>query len=274
MKALPRTVKAEDPQLPRMRRKRRKAYKKWKILNATVCGPQSAHQACQNNIKDLEKEVKEDTSEAVFHQTEAFEKSKENGDKRASASVNGKQDSPLLPKDKKQSPSDSKISREKESDDSVSSISYQLEKVLPVVMFNDCEELLSGKITLKNFPSTVEAFKPAKGKIITEVKCGVFNVQVEIKNRLFCETGMQFPTKKRCPKCHQHYTVRHIPRSYTSRSCSSTYKNILIEELKLEAPSKSEGEITRTESPLLKPECSKVFHPIQPIPLGHSTFRT
>ncbi|KAK2495463.1 hypothetical protein MC885_014617 [Smutsia gigantea] len=202
-----------------MRRKRRKAYKKWKILNATVCGPQSANQACQNNKEDLEKEVKEDTSEAVFHQTEALGKSKENGDKRASASVNGKQDSPLLPKDKKQPPSDSKISREKESDDSASSISHQLEKVLPVVMFNDCEESLSGKITLQNFPNTVEEFKPAKGKIITEVKCGVFNVQVEIKNRFFCETGMQFPTKKRCPKCHQHYCVRHIQRSYTSRSC-------------------------------------------------------
>ncbi|XP_073089342.1 NAD-capped RNA hydrolase NUDT12 isoform X3 [Manis javanica] len=247
-----RTVKAEDPQLPRMRRKRRKAYKKWKILNATVCGPQSAHQACQNNIKDLEKEVKEDTSEAVFHQTEALGKSKKNGDKRASASVNGKQDSPLLPKDKKQPPSYSKISREKESNDSASSISHQLEKVLPVVMFNDCEESLSGKVTLKDFPNTVEAFKSAKGKIITEVKCGVFNVQVEIKNRFFCETGMQFPTKKRCPKCHQHYSVRHIQRTYTSRSGSSTSKNILIEELKLEAPSKSEGEIARTESPSLK----------------------
>ncbi|KAJ8775656.1 hypothetical protein J1605_016204 [Eschrichtius robustus] len=234
-----------------MRKKRRKAYKKWKILNPTVCEPQPANQACQKNIKDLEKEVKGDTSEALLHQTGTLGKSKENGDVHISASMNRKQKSPFLPKDKKQPPSDSRIIREKENDDPPSCISYQLEKVLPVVMFNDCEESLSGKITLQNFPNTLEAFKPAKGKIITELKCGAINVQVEIKNRFFCKTGIRFPTKKRRSKCHQHYSVRYFQRCYTSRSCCSKFKNISI-ELKPEAPSKSEGKIARTESPSLK----------------------
>ncbi|XP_058581495.1 uncharacterized protein LOC131509616 isoform X1 [Neofelis nebulosa] len=252
MKALPRTVKAEDAQLPKMKRKRRKAYKKWKILNPTVCEPQPANQVYQKNIKDLEKEVKGDTPEAMFHQIRALGKSKENGDEHTSASVNGKQNSLFLPKDNKQLSSDSKISREKENDDPPSSISHQRDKVLSVAMFKECKESLSEKIIMQDFPNTVEAFKPAKGKIITEVKCGAFSVQVEIKNRFFCKTGMQFPTKRRCPKCHQHYFSRHSQRYYTSRSCSSIYRNMLVEELKLEVPSESEGEVARKGRPSLK----------------------
>ncbi|XP_036135321.1 uncharacterized protein LOC118641838 isoform X1 [Molossus molossus] len=252
MKTLPRTVKAEDPQLPKMR-KRRKAYKKWKLLNPTICEPQPANQACQKNVKGLEKEVKGETSEAVFHQTGALGKSKENGEECTSASRTERQNSSFLPKDKKRPPSGSKISREKENDDSFPSISHQLRKVFPVVMFNDCEESLSEKITLQDFPNTIEGYEPAKGKIITEVKCGNFYIQVANKNRIFCKTEMRFPTKKRCPKCHQCYSVRHSPRCYSSRSRSYNYKNILIEELKSESLSKYEEETTRTENqPSLK----------------------
>ncbi|XP_032259436.1 uncharacterized protein LOC116632001 [Phoca vitulina] len=205
-----------------MRRKRRKVYKKLKILYPTVGEPQLANQAYQKNIKDLEKEVKGDTPKAVFHQTRASGKSKENGDEHTSASMNGKQNSPFLPKDNKQLSPDSKLSREKENDNPPSSISHQRDRVLSVAMFNACEESLSGKITLQDFPNTVEALKPAKGKIITEVKCGAFSMQVEIKNRFFCKTEMQFPTKRRCPKCHQHYSCRHIQRW----GKIATYRNI------------------------------------------------
>ncbi|XP_059549949.1 uncharacterized protein LOC132233378 [Myotis daubentonii] len=251
MKALPRTVKAADPQLPKMRRKRRKAYRKWKLLNPTICEPQPANQACQKNVKGLEK-VKGDTSEAVSHQTRTLGKSKGNGDERTSASMNGKQNSSFLPKDKKQPSSDSKRSREKGNDDSSPSISHQLKEVLPAIMFNDCEGSLSGKITLQDFPNTVEGSKQENGKIITEVKYGDFNVQVANKSRFFSKTEIQFPTKKRCPKCHQCYSVRHIPRCYSSRSCSYKYRNISIEEIKSEAPSKYEGETARTESSSLE----------------------
>nr|XP_035966111.1 uncharacterized protein LOC118547055 [Halichoerus grypus] len=165
--------------------------------------------------------------------------------------MNGKQNSPFLPKDNKQLSPDSKLSREKENDNPPSSISHQRDRVLSVAMFNACEESLSGKITLQDFPNTVEALKPAKGKIITEVKCGAFSMQVEIKNRFFCKTEMQFPTKRRCPKCHQHYSCRHIQRWYTSRSCFSRCRNMLVEELKPEVPSKSEN-IARAERPSLK----------------------
>ncbi|XP_035876513.1 uncharacterized protein LOC118499499 isoform X4 [Phyllostomus discolor] len=252
IKALPRTVKIEDHQLLKMRRKRRKAYKKWKLLNPTICEPQPANQACQKTVKDHEKEIKGDTSEAVFHHTGALGKSKENGEEHTSASMNEKQSSFFLPKDKKRPPSESNIRREKENDDSPPPISHQPKKVLPVVMFNDCGETLSGKIPLQDFPNTVESFRQERGKTITQVKCGDFNVQVTQKNRLFCKTEMQFPTKKRCPKCHQYYPARCIQRCYSSRSHSSKYKTILIEEIKSEPPSKYKEETARTESPSLE----------------------
>nr|XP_020145568.1 uncharacterized protein LOC105854777 [Microcebus murinus] len=235
-----------------MKRKRRKAYRKWRILNTTICTSQPAGQACQENIKDLEKEVKGDTLEAVFHQTGTLGKSKENGDEQTSASMNGKQNSSFLPKDKKQHPSDSKVRSGKENDDPPSTISHQPKKILPVVIFNDCEESLSGKITLQDFPSTAEASKPAKGKYTTEVKCGAFHVKVEIKKSFFCKTGMQFPTKTRCSNCHQRFSVRHNQRCYASGNYFPKYKNISVKEPKPEVPSKYQGEITRTDSPLLK----------------------
>ncbi|XP_036888062.1 uncharacterized protein LOC118977274 [Sturnira hondurensis] len=235
-----------------MRRKRRKAYKKWKLLNSTICEPQPANQPCPKKVKDHEKEITGDTSEAVFHQTEALGKSKENGEECISASMNEKQSSFFLPKDKKQPPSESNIRREQENDDSLPSISHQLKKVLPVVVFNDCEEALSEEMTLQDFPNTGEGFRREKGKTITQVKCGGFNVRVAHKNRFFCKTEVQFPTKKRCPRCHQCYPARAIQRCYSSRSCSSKYKTILIEEIKSESPSKHEGETARTESPSLK----------------------
>uniref|UniRef100_A0A8D0WWP1 Uncharacterized protein n=1 Tax=Sus scrofa TaxID=9823 RepID=A0A8D0WWP1_PIG len=166
--------------------------------------------------------------------------------------MNRNQEPPFLPEDKKQPPTDSKTSRKKENDDPPSSISHHLEKVLAVVMFNDCEESLSGKITLQCFPNTLEGFKPAKGKIITEVKCGTISVQVEIKKGFFCKTGIQFQTKKRCSKCHQYYSIRYIQRCCTSRSCSSKYKNMSVEEIKRKTPSKSGRDIARTESLSLK----------------------
>ncbi|KAM8958276.1 uncharacterized protein AAEQ78_006426 [Lycaon pictus] len=205
---------------------------------------QPATKAYHKNIKELEKEVKRDAPKAVFLQTRTLGKSKENENEHTSASMNGKQNSPFLPKDNEQLSSDSKTSREKENDVRSSSISHQQDKVLSGTMFNACEEPSSGKKTLQNFRNTPEAFKPAKGTIITEVKCGAFSVQVEINNRFF------FPTK-RCRKCHQHYSSRHTQRCYTSRSCSSRYRNTLVEELKPEMPPKSE-EVARTERPSLK----------------------
>ncbi|KAM6148471.1 uncharacterized protein O8D03_018932 [Erethizon dorsatum] len=212
---------------------------------------QPSGRACQQNIKDVEKEVKGDTSEAVFHQTGALGKSKENGGEQMSASVNGKQNSSFLPKAEKQSPSDSKAHRGKENDDPPSAISHQLKKVLPVVIFNDCGESLSEKITLQDFPSTVEGFKPEKGKFITEVKCGAFRVQVEIKKNIFCKTATQFSTK-RCPACRQLLPIRHIWKCCTAKRCFPKRNNKLAEELKSEVPSKHEGEVTRTQSPSLK----------------------
>ncbi|XP_004625524.1 uncharacterized protein LOC101578038 [Octodon degus] len=234
-----------------MRRKRRKAYKKWKILNAAGGTSQPSGHACQRNVKDVKKEVEGDTSEAVFHQTGALGKSKENGSKQMSNSVNEKQNSSLLPKAEKQSPSDNNAHREKESDDPPSAISHQLKKVLPVVVFHDCGESLSEKITLHDFPGTVEGLKPEKGKFITEVKCEAFHVQVEIKKNIFCKTGTRFSTK-RCRACRRLFPARHVGKCCTAKRCFPKHNDKLAEQLKSEVPSKYEREVTRTESPSLK----------------------
>ena len=92
--------------------------------------PQAADQACQKNIKDLEKEVKGDTAGALFHQTGALGKSQESGDDHTSAATSRKQKSPFFPKDKKQLPSESKIIKEKERDEPPSFLSDQSDKVL------------------------------------------------------------------------------------------------------------------------------------------------
>ncbi|KAG8505413.1 hypothetical protein J0S82_015216, partial [Galemys pyrenaicus] len=133
-------------------------------------------------------------------------KSMENGDEHIFDSMNGKQNYSFLPKDKKQSLFDSKISKGKENDDPPSSISHQLGKVLPV-----------------DIPNTVESFKPASGKIMTEVKCERFSVQVEIKKRFICKTGMQLPTK-RCLKCHWCFSARHIQGCFPFGTYCFKYK--------------------------------------------------
>lgn len=59
-----------------------------------------------------------------------------------------------------------------------------------MVMFNDCEKLLLGKIIIEDFLNIVEVLKLVKGKFIREVKCGVFNVYVEIIKSIFCKIGV------------------------------------------------------------------------------------
>ncbi|XP_051046626.1 uncharacterized protein LOC127226600 [Phodopus roborovskii] len=218
-------------------------------LGFQYCTSQPSGQACQKNVKDFEKDIKGHTSEAVFHQTGALGKLKENGDECISVSINGKQDSSFLPKDQKKPPPDRKIHQRMENDGPPPAISHPLEEVLPVAMFNDCEKSLSGKITTQDFPNTVEALKPAKGKFITEVKCGAFNVQVETTKSIFCKTGAQFPVKKRCPTCHQHYSVQQVQRGSASRGHFPKYNTILSEEFKHKVPSTCKGEVSKGEIP-------------------------
>ncbi|XP_076770789.1 uncharacterized protein LOC117722474 isoform X2 [Arvicanthis niloticus] len=127
--------------------------------------------------------------------------------------------------------------------------SHQLEEVLPVTMFNDCEKSLPGKITTQDFPNTVEVLKPAKGKFIREVKCGAFNVHVETTKNTFCKTGAQFLTKRRCPTCHQHYSVQKVWRNSKSRGRFSKYSTVLTEEFKHRVPSTYIREVSRSELP-------------------------
>lgn len=225
--------------------------KHFSFLSPSFLGTsQPSGQARQKNVKDFEKDIKGHTSEAVFHQTGALGKSKANGDECISAAISGKQNSSFPPKDEKQPPSDSKIHKRMENDDPPLAISHPLEEVLPVAVFNGCEKSLSGKIATQDIPNTVEAFAPTKGKFITAVKCGAFNVQVETTKSVFCKTGAQVPVKKRCPTCHQRYSVQ-VQRGSRSRGHFPKYSTVLAEELKYKVPSACKGEVSRSEIPSL-----------------------
>ncbi|XP_021073913.1 uncharacterized protein LOC110335866 [Mus pahari] len=128
-------------------------------------------------------------------------------------------------------------------------ISPQLEEVLPMAMFNDCEKSLPREITTEDFPNTVEVLKPAKGKFIREVKCGAFNVHVETTKNIFSKTGAQFLSKRRCPTCHQHYSVQQVWRGSKSRSHFSKHRTGLAEEFKHRAPSTYIREVSRSGVP-------------------------
>ncbi|XP_053423062.1 NAD-capped RNA hydrolase NUDT12 isoform X1 [Nycticebus coucang] len=238
-----------------MKRKRRKSYRKWSLLKTRVCISQPPGQACGGNTKDLGKEVERDTAGTAFHQTGTSGKSKENGDEQTSASRNGKQSSSFLPTDKKGRPPDRTVCWGEENDGPPSAISPQLKEASPAPMFNDRAESLAGKVTLQDSPSTAEAFRPAKGKYITEVNWGAFNVKIEIKKSFFYKAGIWFPTKKRCARCHQGVTVRHRGRSRPSRDPLPKPKRVLGEAAKPLEPERlpeCEEEMARTEIPLLK----------------------
>ncbi|NP_081277.2 PDZ and pleckstrin homology domains 1 [Mus musculus] len=210
---------------------------------------QTSGQVCPQNVKDLEEDIKGHTSETVFHQTRTLGKLKENGDENITASINGKQNSSFLVKNEKQAPSDSTIHKSMENGYTPPAISPQLEEVLPVAMFNDREKSLPGKITTEDFPNTVEVLKPAKGKFIREVKCGAFNVHVETTKSIFCKTGAQNLTKRRCPTCHQHYSVQQVWRGSKSRGHFSKHRTVLAEEFKRRVPSTYRRGVSRSEVP-------------------------
>ncbi|GAB1285305.1 PDZ and pleckstrin homology domains 1 [Apodemus speciosus] len=214
-----------------------------------MCTSQPSGEACPKNVKDFEEDIKGHTSEAVFHQTGALGKLKENEDECISASINGKHDSSFLVKDEKQAPSNSNVHRSMENGYPPPDISHQLEEVLPVAMFNDCENSLPGEIARENFPKSVDVLKPAKGKFIREVKCGAFHVHVETTKNIFCKTGAQFLTKRRCPMCHQHCSVQQVWRGSKARSRFSKHRTVLAEEFKHRAPSTYIREVSRREVP-------------------------
>ncbi|XP_040841799.1 uncharacterized protein LOC121160217 [Ochotona curzoniae] len=204
---------------------------------------QLADQPSHKNRKDLENKVKGGTLEAVLPQTGTSGNSPENKDEHTPAfRMSRKQHLSLIPKEKKQSPSDNK--------GLPPAIPHQREKGLPAVPVNGCEQLLLGKMTVQDLPSRAEVFKAAKGKCITDVKCGEVHVQVEVKKSVSRKTGAQIPTRKRCPRCHRSFPLRHSRKYYRSGGCFPRQNNVLAREPEVSSAYKEAA--AAAESPSLQ----------------------
>ncbi|OWK51702.1 hypothetical protein RLOC_00013111 [Lonchura striata] len=86
-------------------------------------------------------------------------------------------------------------------------ISPQQDEILATVTFGELEGSSKGKITLWGKPDSSDSISLAAGKISAEVKCGSFNMKVEIKNISLFDSGTKVVDEKRKSsknkKCHK-----------------------------------------------------------------------
>ncbi|XP_031824618.1 uncharacterized protein LOC105749259 isoform X1 [Sarcophilus harrisii] len=233
-----------------MKRKRRKIFKNRKVLTIAEYVSHSTHHPHPQNTKDLEKGTEIDTSETTILPTEVLGKSDENGGEHRCASMNREQNNSPLCKENKQFLSALEDSMGKKSDCSLVSC-HQQERFLTMVTFGNAKGSLSGRITLQSVPNSVEILKSTKGKITTEMKCGAFNVKVELEKSSLSDAETNLTqTKKSCPKIHWRYPVKHIWRCPYSK-----YQTLVAahtRDRKCKASSKSKTTIASNEDSSLK----------------------
>ncbi|XP_074138021.1 uncharacterized protein LOC141550846 isoform X2 [Sminthopsis crassicaudata] len=233
-----------------MKRKRRKIFKNRKVLTIAEYVSQSTHHPHPQNTKDLEKGTEIDTSETTILPTEVLGKSDENGGEHTCASMNREQNNAPLCKENKQFLSAIEDSVEKKSDCPLVCC-HQQERFLTIVTFGNAKESLSGRITLQSFPSSVETFQSTKGKITTEMKCGAFNIKMELEKSSLSDAETNLTqTKKSCPKIHWRY-----PGKYIWRCPYFRYQTLMIaytRDRKCKASSKSKTTDSSNEDSSLK----------------------
>ncbi|XP_072453388.1 LOW QUALITY PROTEIN: uncharacterized protein [Notamacropus eugenii] len=256
MKALSREVKVKESQISDMRKKRRKTFKNRKILTTAEYDSQSIHHTHPQNAKDLERGTEIDTSEATFPPTEDLGKSDKNGgEHRCASRIKEENDSPLC-KENKQFLSASEEKVGKKSDCPPLAYCHQQERLHTVVTFGNPKGSLLGKITLQNFPDSVETFKSTKGKITTEMKCGTFNIKVEVEENSLSDHGTNLTQRKKsCPKIQWRYPGKQIWRCPCFRYYHSRYQTLLVghtRDRKQEASSKFKATVASSEDPSLK----------------------
>ncbi|XP_074058784.1 uncharacterized protein LOC141499897 [Macrotis lagotis] len=230
-----------------MRRKRRKTLKNRKILTRVEYDSQSIHQPHPQNTKDLEKGTEIDTSETTIPLTEGLGKSDENGGEDRGASMNREQNNTPLCKENKPFLSASEDRMKKKNDCPPLVCCHQQEKFLTVITFGEPKGALSGKITLQNFPGSIEIFTTRKDRITTEMKCGAFNIKVAVEKSSLRDTGTNLTQTK---KILWRYPGKHIWRCPYSR-----YQTLLVghtSKRKYDASSKFKATVTSNEDPSLK----------------------
>ncbi|XP_030423649.1 uncharacterized protein LOC115653958 [Gopherus evgoodei] len=192
-----------------MSRKRRKSCKGRKSSDVREYEHLPAICKCQQNVKGLKNKADEDLMD--------MERSEENRKDHSCTPMAGQQNNSGACEDKEQeNTDDSEKEGGKEKDCPPPAFSHQQEEVLAVVTFSESEVLSTGKITLKHNPSSAAPFDLASEVITAELKCGDFNMNVEIKTGLF-DSGTSFVIEKRkCPKNRKCYRDKKYQKSHYS----------------------------------------------------------
>ncbi|XP_053889180.1 uncharacterized protein LOC128839862 isoform X2 [Malaclemys terrapin pileata] len=201
-----------------MSRKRRKSCKGRKSSDAREYEHLPAICKCQQNVKGLQNKADEDLVESNFPEPVDVERSEENRKDHSCTPMTGQQNNSGACEDKEQENTDD-CEKEggKEKDCPPPAFSHQQEEVLAVVTFNESEALSTGKITLKHNPSSAEPFDLASEVITAELKCGGFNMNVEIKKGLFDSGTSIVIEKRKCPKNRKCYRDKKYQKSHYSK---------------------------------------------------------
>ncbi|XP_034630677.1 uncharacterized protein LOC117879537 isoform X1 [Trachemys scripta elegans] len=203
-----------------MSRKRRKSCKGRKSSDAREYEHLPAICKCQQNVKGLQNKADEDLVETNFPEPVDVERSEENRKDHSCTPMTGQQNNSGACEDKEQeNTDDSEKEGGKEKDCPPPAFSHQQEEVLAVVTFNESEALSTGKITLKHNPSSAEPFDLASEVITAELKCGGFNMNVEIKKGLFDSGTSIVIEKRKCPKNRKCYRDKKYQKSHYSKCC-------------------------------------------------------
>uniref|UniRef100_A0A8C5X378 PH domain-containing protein n=1 Tax=Malurus cyaneus samueli TaxID=2593467 RepID=A0A8C5X378_9PASS len=141
---------------------------------------------CQQSVGSLENKVHENLS----HFTEPLE-------------VKGAEEDGKNHENKNQSNSDASEDRDSEKEGKKKNncppktLSPQQDEILATLTFGESGGSSKGKITLWGKPDSTESISLASGKISAEVKCGSFNVKVEIKEVPLFDSGTKVVNEKR-----------------------------------------------------------------------------
>ncbi|XP_054033739.1 uncharacterized protein LOC104303252 [Dryobates pubescens] len=141
--------------------------------------------------------------------------------------------------------------------------SPQQDEILATVTFGEAEGSSTGKITLWGKPDSVESITLTTGKITAEVKCGSFNVKVEIKNVSLFDSGTNIIAEKRKSsknnKCHERKYQKSQCSKCSEYQCSSTVHSVEHSgKYKAFSKHKSQNAITKNASLKMNIEAKEI----------------
>ncbi|XP_066195773.1 uncharacterized protein [Sylvia atricapilla] len=198
-----------------MSRKKRKSCKSRKSSDSREYAELSPICKCRQSVGSFENKA----HETLSHFTEPLDV--KGAEKDGKVHENKNQSSSDASEDRDlDNVSDSEKEGKKKKNCPPKMFSSQQDEILATVTFGESEGSPKGKITLWGKPDSSDSISLAPGKISAEVKCGSFNVKVEVKNISLLNSGTTVVDEKRKSsknkKCHE--------RQCHKRQCSECSK--------------------------------------------------